>query len=88
MPSSVNLGTQLEGFVTRLVRAGRYNSRSEVLREGIRMVHERETQLAALDASIHRGIADAEQGRMQDIDTVRATLSSRYAAKGADGTTP
>ena len=47
-----------------------------------------ETQLAALDASIHRGIADADQGRVQDIDTVRAALSNRYAAKGADETTP
>ena len=47
-----------------------------------------ETQFAALDASIQRGIADAEQGRIQDIDTVRAALSERYATKGADGTTP
>lgn len=86
MPSSVNLGTQLEGFVSNLINSGRYNSRSEVLREGVRMIHEREIQLAALDASIHRGLADADQGRVMDAATLRAALSERHAAKGADET--
>ncbi|MBA4042284.1 MAG: type II toxin-antitoxin system ParD family antitoxin, partial [Sphingobium sp.] len=31
-----DLGIQLEGFVTKLVETGRYNSKSEVLREGVR----------------------------------------------------
>jgi antitoxin ParD1/3/4 len=46
MPSSVALGN-LEGTVKRLVESGRYNSRSEVLREGVRLVEEREKALAA-----------------------------------------
>jgi antitoxin ParD1/3/4 len=83
MASSVDLGNQLENFVTQLVKTGRYNSRSEVLREGIRLIHERETRLAALDASISRGIADAEQGRVQDLDTVGEALDAKYAAMAA-----
>lgn len=39
---SADLGHQLESFVTKLVETGRYNSKSEVLREGIRLVQERE----------------------------------------------
>ena len=35
---SADLGQQLEGFVAQLVAAGRYNSKSEVLREGVREV--------------------------------------------------
>ena len=77
--SSVNLGDQLEGFVSQLVKTGRYNSRSEVLREGIRIIHERETRLAALDASITRGLEDADQGRLHDLDDVASALDAKYA---------
>jgi antitoxin ParD1/3/4 len=45
---SADLGQQLETFVTRLVEAGRYGSKSEVLREGVRLIQDREAQLAAL----------------------------------------
>ena len=80
MPSSVALGSNLEGTVTRLVQSGRYNSRSEVLREGVRLVEEREKALAALNASLERGLADADAGRVHDADEVFAELKSRYAA--------
>ena len=63
---SADLGPQLETAVTQLVAAGRYNSKSEVLREGVRLVQEREARLAALDAAIMRGLADAEAGRDGD----------------------
>lgn len=79
MASSVDLGNQLESFVGQLVKTGRYNSRSEILREGVRLIHERETRLAALDASIARGIADADNGRVVDLDTATAMLDARYA---------
>lgn len=60
---SADLGSQLEGFVTKLVETGRYNSKSEVLREGIRLIsEERETRLAVLDQALAKGIADAEAG--------------------------
>jgi antitoxin ParD1/3/4 len=80
MASSVDLGSQLENFVGQLVKTGRYNSRSEILREGVRLIHERETRLAALDASISRGIADADVGRVQSLDAAAAALDSKYAA--------
>lgn len=46
---AADLGSQLEAFVSRLVEIGRYGSKSEVLREGVRLIQDRETQLAALD---------------------------------------
>lgn len=67
---SAELGKQLEGVVARLVASGRYNSKSEVLREGVRLIQEREARLAALDASIARGIADAESGRTRSAEAV------------------
>ena len=84
MASSVDLGSQLENFVGQLVKTGRYNSRSEILREGVRLIHERETRLAALDASISRGIADADAGRIQSLDSAAAALDAKYAAMPVD----
>ena len=79
MASSVDLGNQLETVVSQLVKTGRYNSRSEILREGVRLVQEREARLAALDAAIARGIADADAGRVHDLDAVAARLDAKYA---------
>jgi antitoxin ParD1/3/4 len=78
MPSSVDLGSKLEKFVASLVKSGRYNSKSEVLREGVRMIQERETRLAALDAAIARGIADAEAGRVKPASEVFDRLEAKY----------
>src|SRR5262249_24099261 len=58
--NSVDLGSHLEAVVTELVKSGRYNSEADVLREGVRLVQEREAHLATLDASLARGIADAD----------------------------
>ena len=77
---SADLGKQLEGFVTKLVADGRYNSKSEVLREGVRLIQDREARLAALDASIARGIADAEAGRTIPATEVFDRLEAKYAA--------
>lgn len=79
---SADLGAQLEAFVTTLVETGRYNSKSEVLREGIRLIQERETRLAVLDQSITRGLADAEAGRVNPAADVAARLEAKYQAPG------
>lgn len=77
MPISADLGDQLEKFVTELVESGRYNSKSEVLREGVRLVQEREIKVGLLDRAIARGVADAEAGRV----TPAAEIFDRLEAK-------
>lgn len=81
MAISADLGEALEGFVNQLVRSGRYHSKSEVLREGVRLVQEREARLAALDASIGRGLADADAGRLKPASDVFDRLEAKLAAK-------
>jgi antitoxin ParD1/3/4 len=85
MASSVDLGNQLENVVTQLVKTGRYNSRSEILREGVRLVQEREARLTALDAAIARGVADADAGRVHDLEAVAARLDAKYAGMSKAG---
>jgi antitoxin ParD1/3/4 len=77
---SADLGKQLEALVAKLVESGRYNSKSEVLREGVRLIEEREARLAALDAAIARGLADAEAGRTKPVEEVFARLDRKYRA--------
>jgi antitoxin ParD1/3/4 len=75
---SADLGNLLETYVSDLVKSGRYNSKSEVLREGVRLVQEREARLAVLDAALARGIADADAGRVKPATAVFDRLEEKY----------
>ena len=78
MPISVDLGKKLEEAVAELVAEGRYGSKSEVLREGVRLVQEREKRLAVLDAKIAEGLADIEAGRVLTHEQVFAELEAEF----------
>jgi len=78
---SANLGQQLEAFVSRLVKTGRYGSKSEVLREGVRLIQEREAQLAALDTVIGRALADSDAGKGKPADDVFDRLEAKYGGQ-------
>lgn len=60
MPSSYVIGGHFEAFVKEQVQQGRYASASEVIRDGLRALEEREqiraAKLEALRAAIQRGI--------------------------------
>lgn len=77
---SADLGPQLETFVTSLVKNGRYNSKSEVLREGVRLVQDREARLAALDTMIAQGLADADAGLVVPASDAFDRLEAKYRA--------
>ncbi len=83
MSGNGNLGPRLERYVTDLVETGRYQSRREVLQEGVRLVEERENRLRVLDEAVGRGIADAQAGRGRTIDDVERALMDRYQALAA-----
>ena len=74
MAISAELGETLERVVADLVENGRYNSKSEVLREGVRLVQEREARLRELDAKIQAGMDDIAAGRVTPADEVFAEL--------------
>jgi len=63
-----------------MVRTGRYGSRSELLRDGVRLVQDREAKLAALDAALARGIADAAADRVKPAGEVFDRLGAKYRA--------
>ena len=75
---SANLGPKLESFVAKLVESGRYNSKSEFLREGIRLIQEREMRLAVPNQALTRGLYDEEPRRIKPLAEVVARLGQKY----------
>ena len=85
MTVSVDLGPQLETFISGLVDSGRFPSAEAVLRQAVRMFQEHEAQFAQLDAAIARGIADADAGRLTPAKDVFDALRARHAALATVG---
>ena len=80
---SADLGRPLESFIAKLVESGRYNSKSEVLREGVRLVQEREARFRELDAKIQAGLDDFAAGRSHPADEVFDRVRGRIAEVAA-----
>jgi antitoxin ParD1/3/4 len=72
MPSrsslNVSLTPELEKFVQGRVATGRYQTASEVIREGLRLLEQqerdREAAFKALKAKLQHGAAQAERGEL------------------------
>ena len=79
MPMSADLGEVLETYVNALVKSGRYHSKSEVLREGVRLLQEREARLAELHMKLAEGIAAADGGELFPADEVFSELRANMA---------
>jgi antitoxin ParD1/3/4 len=79
---SITLPPEMASFIRRKVDSGLYGSNSEIIREALRNMMEREQRLEKLDSAITRGIADAEAGRVQDLADVRAELHQQLTDLG------
>ena len=79
---NVSIGERWEGFVESVVRSGRYGSASEVVREGLRLVEEREARLHALRRTLNDSIA--EGGGLTE-DEVTAALDAKAEALAKEG---
>ena len=79
---NVSIGERWEGFVERIVKSGRYGSASEVVREGLRLVEEREARLAALRDKLDASIAAGGEVSDDELDAALAAKSAELSAKG------
>ncbi len=75
---NVSLTPELEQFVYDKVKSGRYLSASEVVREALRLLEERDhlhqAKLAELRQHLAIGIEQADRGELIDGDEVFAEL--------------
>ncbi len=54
--TSVALGSYFEDFIKVQISNGRYNNASEVIRAGLRLLEDNESQIIALKSAIDEGI--------------------------------
>lgn len=84
---NVSLSRQLQGFIERKVRTGRYQTASEVVREGLRLIEGRDTQralqLRRLREEIRVGLDQVEKGQVAPLDVkkIKAEGRKRLAAR-------
>jgi antitoxin ParD1/3/4 len=88
MPSSYTLGARFESLIKELVASGRYNNASEVVRDGLRLLEDREKLREIKVAKLRRL---AEEGRLSglsedDGEAVLDRLEAKYQAMA--GRTP
>ena len=79
---NVSIGERWEAFVDRVVREGRYGSASEVVREGLRLVEEREAKLEALRATLDASIAAGGEASDADVDSALEAKAAQLAKEG------
>ena len=69
MATSYSIGKHFESFIENLLESGRYSTASEVMRDGLRLVEEREqrrqAKLEALRAEIQKGF---DSGPAEEIE--------------------
>jgi antitoxin ParD1/3/4 len=82
MASSYSLGIHFETFVQNQLASGRYNNASEVLRDALRLMEDRETKLQALRAALHASILAG--GTHSDDDLTQA-LDEENTALSREG---
>lgn len=76
MPTrNINLTDQLDRFVEKRINSGRYGNASEVIREGLRLLEQREDETKAklewLRGAVQAGLDDLDRGRLVELDTGR-----------------
>jgi len=79
---NVSLGPRWEAFVDNTVKSGRYGSASEVVREGLRLVEEREAKLQALRDTLNASIAERDPGTDDDLTAVLDAKAAELAKAG------
>jgi antitoxin ParD1/3/4 len=79
---NVSIGERWEDFVERVVKSGRYASASEVVREGLRLVEEREAKLQALRDTLKASIAEGGTNTDEELGAFLDAKAAELAKAG------
>jgi antitoxin ParD1/3/4 len=80
---NISLTKEFENYVSQKVESGMYNSASEVIRDGLRLMKERDelhqSRLAELRKDIAIGVDQADRGQVQPFNE---EIAARVKARG------
>lgn len=80
---NISLTPELEKLVNDKVTTGMYQTASEVVREGLRLLRERDQRLEALRGDVRAGFEAAERGEFTEYDASNIQeLSDRIKTRG------
>ena len=80
---NISLTPELEKLVNDKVNSGMYHTASEVVREGLRMLRERDQRLDGLRGEVRAGFEGAGRGEFTEYDESNIKeLSDRVKARG------
>lgn len=80
---NVSLTPELEAFVEQAVKSGRYGSASEAVREGLRLLEEREAKFLRLKRDIEIGL-ESGPGEAGSFKEVAKRARKRWEAEQAE----
>jgi antitoxin ParD1/3/4 len=84
-PMNVSLTPELEKLVDRKVSSGMYQTASEVIREGLRLLAERDAARDSLRRDIKAGFDAVERGEYTDYTSATIhKLADRVKARGRE----
>lgn len=86
MTINLTLGAHFDAFIAQQLASGRYADASEVVRDALRLLENRERRTGLFETAIEDGLADADAGRVYDADIVFDELAAvpRHASAVAD----
>src|SRR4051812_17663016 len=81
---NISLTSHLDKYIDAKVRSGRYQSASEVVREGLRLLQERDAARAQIRQAIEEGWLQSERGEGRDGEQFMNVLRQKLVrtAKG------
>lgn len=80
---NISLTPELEQLVADKVNSGMYQTSSEVIREGLRLLKERDERLQSLRRDIRAGFEAVERGEFEDYDAANVPqLADRVRTRG------
>ena len=81
MSMNASLTAELSAFVKALVNTGRFQSDSEVVRQGLRLQQEHELGISQLKSKISKGIRQADRGNLIDGQDILDQLAKRSRSR-------
>ncbi len=78
---NISITPKLSRYVNKRVASGKYTSASEVVRESLRLLQERDTARNSLRKAIEKGLEQARRGQLLDGEEVLADLEDSLFKK-------